>query len=367
MIELPTRQRYFLTGLGIGFVAVLCRQQGTFGALGCIGVQTYLAIRRENGPNLIKGFFVWAAGLAVGYIPAFLMFVLVPGYATAFFENIRLFSSLATGSFFPVSVPWPWMAPLGRATFGSVVRWVFTGIFFMAPFIFSAVGFAWAFYQKRHKMIVTSALVASVFLMPPYIWYVFVAPDISRLGLGIFPFLIGTLVALGNKPAKFKWPLVALLWISTIIVMLPNHPGWSSKRYVAVDIGGDKLKIYPETANYFKMLGNLVRSYAPNGQSFIAVPTLTTSYAVWRRKSPMRDIYSQLPRSEAFQKSEILRIESSHAGFAIIYDFPAFGSEVLRFKNTHPLIYEYIVTHFELLTGYSEDPVYQIYKSKGIA
>ena len=365
IIERPTSRRYFLTGLCVGFIAALCRQQGTFGAAGSLGVMVYLALKRQQGPGFVKGVFIWAGGVVAGYLPAFLMFALVPGYALAFWDSFGTYIGVCIS----IPVPWPWLAPFGRASFGAVVRWVLSGLFFMAPVIFGVSSIVWVIFQRLHKRPVSSVLVACAFLALPYAWYAFAAPDISRLGLGIFPFLIGVLVILGNKPAKFKWPFVALLCVATILVMLPNHPGWKSERYVEVDLGGDRLKIYPETANYFAMLNKLVRDYAPDGRSFIAVPSFTTSYAVLRRKSPTHEIYSPSPRSEAFQQTEIERIKSANPGFAIIYDKPHFGVEDLRYSKTHPLIYQYIRNHFELLSSrlYTEDPAYKLYKSKRTA
>jgi hypothetical protein len=78
----------------------------------------------------------------------------------------------------------------------------------------------------------------------------------------------------------------------------------------------------------------------------------------------MHEIYSFFPRSEDFQRAEIKRIKSANPGFAIICDVPTLGSDRLRFSNTHPLIYRYILDQFEPLLGYSENPLYQIYKKR---
>jgi len=362
LAERPTRKRYFLSGLGIGFIAALCRQQGTLGAVGGLGVMAYLAINRPEGPGFFRGLFIWLTGIVTGYAPAFLMFFLVPGYAVAFWNSMHVYlfemNHRLAGS---IPVPWPWLAPLGRASFGAVVRWILSGLFFMAPIIFGAVGMVWAVYQNLRKRAVSPLLVACAFLALPLVWYVFIAPDISRLGLGIFPFLIWGLSFLNNRQARAKWPLIGVLCGATILVMLPNHPGWSRNRYVEVDLGGDRLKIYPETAKYFAMLNELVEDFAPNGRGFLVLPRLTTSYAVLRRKSPMLETYTFFPRSEASQLAEIERIKSADPGFAIIYDESGIW---LPFRETHPLIYQYILDHFEPLTGYASSPKYQLYKSR---
>ena len=75
----------------------------------------------------------------------------------------------------------------------------------------------------------------------------------------------------------------------------------------------------------------------------------------------MWEIYALFPRSEGFQQMEIERIKAANPGFVLIFDFPLDGREALRFRNTHPLIHQYILDNFELLPN-SPNPAYQIYK-----
>lgn len=49
-------------------------------------------------------------------------------------------------------------------------------------------------------------------------------------------------------------------------------------------------------------------------------------------------------------------------GFVLIYDLPD-GREELRLRNTHSLIYRYIVEHFERLSD-SPNSTYQIYTGR---
>ena len=75
----------------------------------------------------------------------------------------------------------------------------------------------------------------------------------------------------------------------------------------------------------------------------------------------MWEIYAIFPRSEGFQRMEIERIKAANPGFVLIFDFPLDGRDELRFRNTHPLIHQYILDNFELLPD-SPNPAYQIYK-----
>lgn len=58
----------------------------------------------------------------------------------------------------------------------------------------------------------------------------------------------------------------------------------------------------------------------------------------------------------------IAALEVTGLGFVLIYGLPLNGREELRFRNTHPLIYRYIVEHFDVRPD-SPNPAYQIYTS----
>lgn len=75
----------------------------------------------------------------------------------------------------------------------------------------------------------------------------------------------------------------------------------------------------------------------------------------------MWEMYALFPRNEAFQQQEIERIRIANPGFVLIYDLPLDGRVELRFRNTHPLIHQYILDNFELLP-HSPNPAYQIYR-----
>ena len=64
------------------------------------------------------------------------------------------------------------------------------------------------------------------------------------------------------------------------------------------------------------------------------------------RRSPVWEVYALTPRSEAFQLSEIGRLDATKPGFVVVFDLALDNNEALRYRNTHPLIERYIETHF---------------------
>jgi hypothetical protein len=368
LVQNPTRRRYFLTGLCVGFVAVFGRNHGLYGVLGSVGVMIWLTIGRVDEPGFIKGAMLWAIGVAIGYAPILLMILLVPGFAAAFLESLLFFLEIkATNLTLPV--PWPWRVAFDSVSVSKAIREVLVGLFFIAMLVFGILAIAWVTRQKFHKRAVPSALVAAAFLALPYAHYAYSRADVSHLAKGIFPLLVGCLVLLATQRAKIKWPLALALCGASLWVMVHFHPAWqcrASKQCVDIEISRSELSVDANTASEIALLRKLAVEYAPNGQSFVATPFWPGAYPLLERKSPMWEIYALFPRSESFQQLEIQRIKAANPGFILIFDFPLDGREELRFRNTHALIHQYISNNFELLPD-SPGPAYQIYTTNRAA
>ena len=66
-------------------------------------------------------------------------------------------------------------------------------------------------------------------------------------------------------------------------------------------------------------------------------------HALLERKSPVRDIYPIKQRNLVFQEKEIEHIKSLGILFAVIIDLPLDGHDELRYRNTNPIIHQYIL------------------------
>lgn len=51
-------------------------------------------------------------------------------------------------------------------------------------------------------------------------------------------------------------------------------------------------------------------------------------------------------------------------GMCLFFDLPLDSREELRFKNTHPLTYEFILNNFDPIEV-SQNPAYRIFKARG--
>lgn len=365
LVEKPSTRRYFWTGLIVGLVAVFGQNHGLYGALGSISIMLYLIIKRENAPNLITAFASWSSGVVVGYLPVLIFLVFVPGFAFAFWEGIRILLFEIKATNIPLPVPWPWLVPFGQLSAMNMLYQVTQGAFFVFIVVFGILGIVYVLRQRLQNNSVSPILVASVFLSFPYAHYTFSRADLTHLAFGITPFLMGIFALLTNQPTKIKWPFAVLLCSMSLFLMLPIHPGWechSNKKCVNIKVGEENLRIPVKTALILKELHQLTEQYVPSNRTFIAVPFCPGAYTVLRRKSPMWDIYPIFPSSAASQQAEIERIKAANPSLVIIDNSPLDGREDLCFRNTHPIIYQYIQDNFERQNDFTQNPA--IYKSK---
>lgn len=367
LVENPSAIRYFFAGVGVGLVAVFGRNHGVYGAVASLGIVAWLNFGRAAGPGFLRGLFLWGAGVTVGFAPILLMALAVPGFAVAFWESIRfLFEQKATNIALPV--PWPWTVDFSTSSPGRAARGVLVGLLFIGIVAFGVLSVLWAIRCRRRDASVPPAFAAAAFLALPYAHYSYSRADVSHLALGIFPLLVGSLVLLlpNGTRTRTKWTLALVLCAVSIWVIRGHHPGWqcrTDRRCESVEISGSELRVDPGTAADVAVLRRLAERYAPNGQSLLVTPFWPGAYALLERESPMWEIYALFPRPESFEREEIERIEAAGPEFALILDIPLDGRDDLRFRNTHPVTYRYIVDNFDPLPGLSNG-AYEVYRAR---
>jgi hypothetical protein len=296
------------------------------------------------------------------------MALIMPGFATAFLDSILfLFEVKATN--LPLPIPWPWRVAFDSVSVIEAIRGVLVGLFFISTVVFGLLSIAWVVWQRFHGKTVSPVLVAVASLALPYAHYAYSRADVGHLAQGIFPLLVGCLVLLASLPAKVKWSLSLMLCCASLGVMHTLHPGWQcgfDNQCVKTEISGSQLSVPPDVADDVGLLRRLADEYAADGRSFVATPFWPGAYPLFGKKSPMWAIYALQPRSDAAQQLEIERIKAANPGFILLYDFPLDGREELRFRNTHPLVHQFVLDNFELFPN-SPNPSYQIFKLKSTA
>ncbi len=365
LIQKPVIQRYLITGICIGLIAVFGRNHGMYGAVASIAIIIWLNINKGDNPSLINGFVYWSIGVIIGFSPILFMMMFLPDFANSFWNSIRFMFELKATNL-PLPVPWPWQVDFASLQFVEMIRGILVGLFFIALIVFGFISIIWVIWQKIKKKPISPVLVAASFLSLPYSHFAFSRADVNHLAQGIFPVLIGCLVLIATQPSKFKWPMALVLCVASLWVMIIFQPGWqclSNKQCVSIEVSGSDLIVKPGTASDISLLRKIADEHAPGNQSFIVTPFWPGAYALLERRSPMWENYALFPRSQTFEQVEIERIKLAKPGFALVFDLALDQRDELRFKNTHPLIHQYIQDHFEQLPD-SPVPAYHIYKSK---
>ncbi len=365
LVERPTRWRYFLAGALVGIAAVFGRNHGVYGAVGSLGVVAFLRIKPAEGPRLLSDIGAWSLGVLAGYLPCLLQIAVVPGFAPALWADVHRMIELKSTNL-PLPVPWPWRVPIGQLGAMEAARGVAEGVFFVLIAVYGLLSVVWVIRQRLKREKVPPVLAASAFLAVPYAHFSYSRADASHLAQGMFPFLLGILALLAARPVRVKWSIGMLLCGASLMIALPQHPGWQchARQCVTADVAGSKLTFDPATARDIAMLNRLAEQFAPGNRSFIAVPFWPGAYAVLGRKAPIWEVYPLWPASPMLQQAEIERLNDANPGFAVILDEPLDGREELRYSNTHPMIDRYIRGHFERLTGYSDNPACHVYRSR---
>jgi hypothetical protein len=370
LVKKPGTCRYFLSGIWVGFAAVIGRNHGVYSLIGSFATIIYLATLPENSVSLFKSLLIWVIGIIIGYLPILLMSATVPNFFHAFLESITfLFEIKATN--LPLNIPWPWTFSYSLPLTSAYLRTPVIGLFLLGLVIYIVVGVFCILFRRLSNKPYSPVLVASVFTVLPYAHYAFSRADLPHLSNSMTPFIVGCLVLLTMQSTKMKWGLLLIICSVGIFEHLPTYQRWQclgsgGHRCIEMDIGSDKIAVTPRVANDLFFVKRLMADYAPNGQNFLVVPFWPGVYPAFGRKNPMWELYALWPHNDTFQQAEIERIKAANIGFVLIIDIMLDDRPDMLYQNTHPLIYEYIKNNFQRLNNLQDYNTYnyQLYKSK---
>jgi hypothetical protein len=367
LVKQPSHKVFFFTGVSVGLAAVMGRNHGIYGVAGVFGVVIYLACRQRNVKGLVSGLAYCASGVVIGYLPVLIMLLDVPGFASAFWESIRTIIERGSSGL-PRPVPWPWLVPFRQLPHTAAATEISVGSFYVAILTFGLLSPLWVLQKTWSRKPIAPEFVAVSMLALPYAHYAFSRPELFHLALGIFPFLIGIFLVATQLSRRMQLAVASLITGASLLIVLPQHPGWNCRvieRCVTMKIGGSTLKIEPLIATFVTNLESTVQEYAPNGQNFLVTPLWPAAYALFNRRSPMWDHHAVFPRGAEFEQKEIDRIKAANPSFALVLDQAVDGREDLRFRNSHPLTYQFIRANFEpIQTSRWPSSIFELYKAR---
>ena len=367
LVVRPQPYRYFLAGFTVGLAAVFGRNHGLYGAVSLAAIMVFLwAFSHPRSLRSgLKDFAIAAAGVIAGYLPVLVMLLFVPGFAQAFWSSILfLFEIKATNLALPV--PWPWHVNFSQPPMG-VLRDVLLGLFFVGLAVFSILAPLVLLIRGIRGHPISPLHLTAAFLSLPYAHFAFSRADASHLAQGIFPALIGILAIIAIAPVKIRRACAIALCGASLVLMLPRHPLWQCRiagDCVTASVAGDPLLMPPGTAAILAFLTKLKDNSGPSPEPILVLPFWPGANAILEQKAPVWGIYALFPRTDTFQRAEIARIEQASPYYAVILDHALDGREDLRFRNTNPLIQQYISENFKPLKGNPNWPHIQLYEAR---
>ncbi|MDY6880522.1 MAG: hypothetical protein SV686_09780 [Thermodesulfobacteriota bacterium] len=375
LIEKPNIGRHFTVGIFVGLAAFFGRNHGFYNFLSFSLLLSFIWYR-TGGDDLTRRAIAWAGGIAVGYAPMVVMFFLIPGLFDKFFSNIL--SIIHRGSTnLPLPVPWPWSANLQGMDLASIFEHVSTGMIFLILPLYYLFSGAIIYKQFRSEDLLRYApFVASVFVGATYMHHAFARPDISHLAQGIHPFLIGVislpfLCSQSCSKIMTFGLLVAVgaLSLFSAVTASPYYLKLTSSKdaFVMTHISGDDLWVEKpiEEVITTAILINTQKMRA--GEGLFIAPDWPGLYPILGRKSPTWDTYFLWKSSKDDQLQMISDLNSHNVNGVLLGDVAFDGRDDLRFENTHTLLWQYIMRHFEPVPTDGLPPNYQFLRRKGSA
>jgi hypothetical protein len=109
LLEAPSHRRLFGAGAFAGLAAWFGRNHALYCVM-AFALLIALLVRARRLQPAGQGIRVFVLGCAVGSAPLWIMLLVVPGFAAAFWESIVF--HLAQGLNIPLPYPWPWQFDL---------------------------------------------------------------------------------------------------------------------------------------------------------------------------------------------------------------------------------------------------------------
>ena len=370
LLEKPTLRRYFFTGIFIGISAFMGRNHGFYNVLvfAMLSVYIYFKIDKDKISSKIT---LLAGGIAIGYLPMLVMLLVIPGFFDgAFIYPARYLANLqATNIVLPI--PWPWV--IDYHSLPPIIKTgaFITGCLFVISPIYYACMAVRILCQKPTSNVEPekAVIIASFFVGIVYIHYAFSRADLGHLALGIHPFLLGVMAIVVNKSRTWwqTYGAVSLLVVITIVTVGISSPYYakytSPSSFQVKEIQGDKLWIDSYT-NGIIDTATAIKGRLALGETLLVVPHWPGLYPVLGQQSPVFETYFLVKQLTDKQEEMVAGLKKNNTSLIILGDIPLDGRDELRFSNTHPILYQYIIANYIQVAEPRLPPTHQLWQRK---
>ncbi|MBD1878312.1 hypothetical protein [Coleofasciculus sp. FACHB-T130] len=371
LLERPSLLRHFIAGVFVGLAAFLGRNHGLYAFLSFL-LLIFFTWAKLGRNDIFRRFVAWGCGILMGYSPMFFMLFVVPGFFESFVDSIKFLFRLG-GTNLPLPVPWVWYPNYSEMNLIQAANAFSIGIFFLILPLFNTLILIQLFLSKRDALRLKHPLIASTFVSFLYMHYAFSRADLGHLAQAIHPLLIGLMclpsMFRGNFKKKANTGLLSITFAATLLSVGLVSPYYlrvtaPPEQYVQRSVTGDTLWMDVATANLIDTVIKINNQLIQPNEGLLIAPHWPTFYPIVQRKSPIWDIYLLFPEVEDRQKTMIEELRKKNVNWIILGDIALDGRDELRFKNTHPLLWNHFQEDFEVIGTKSLPDNYELLQRK---
>lgn len=351
-------KRWLLLGVATGLAAFFGRNSGVFFGLSAFVAFVLLSLRREVSSvrrvGRILGTLV--GGILLGYLPMFLMLVVVPGFASAFFRSLLLTPTWA----WSLKIPFPWHVHL-KGLHGldrlqaRAVSWLCIAV----PLTYAVS--LWRAISRKAPLESAEWLAAAASTAGiGFLVHAFYTADFFHIAEGVVPFVIaaaGLSVHLWRMGDR-RWSLtlfcgMAFLVIASWLAMEPLVQHLRTKAQVPqnvqqISINGKQFEVPAEQTEIMNAVAAAFRVCGLHDGGFLAAPYYPGLYAFLNTRAPLWDTYFLWPRSDQTQQQDIDALQRSRTALILINPELALNArESLELVQTNPKLVRYVETHYQ--------------------
>jgi hypothetical protein len=354
LAEMPTLKRHVAAGVFAGLSVFFGLNHGLY-CIASFALLTLLLWYKTDRRRLFKRFAALGVGILLGAAPVLFMLLFVPG----FFDGVLNYLSLlmhAGSTNLPLPVPWPWRQVPLPGGFCEAVAAFSLGAFFLLLPVFYIFGGAGVLLSRCRRMPATPLLTAAVVVGAAWTHHAFARPDLPHLAQSIEPFLIGAMALpavlkprWGRLLARGGIACVAMMSLFLVAVQSPLYDKAVANpdRYLQVDVNGDRLWLRSHNARMIEAVAAADAALMAPSESLLIACHLPGLYPIIGRTSPLWDFYLVAVKDENKERRQIAALEDRQVGWLLLNDMAIDGRDDLRFKNSHPLLWQYFMDNFD--------------------
>lgn len=342
----PAPTSFLALGIAVGLSMVIGLNWAIYGTA-VAGLLSISALLHESVSE--PWWIMWLLiGAIIGSAPLWIYLTLVPRARVAFADLRfrRLVNTSRTKPHLPVPYPWRSIPERYQAYSGARQR-VYAWIFVFVPLAGGAA--VVSLFLLRDPGSAATTAVAGALVTFACWHHVLSRADQPHVAEVAIPLAAGGVAAIPSRGLGVLAQVAllgAMFWLLT-----PNlhrlHARYAPREYETHSTAGGAFTFTPGQWSLVRVIQPVVRERAEVG-AFMAVPTLAWIYPVLRIDAPNYDIFPIHPATRSEQLRMIREIETEGVATVLVDVTALDNDDSLRFRATHPLVWDHLMATFEL-------------------